>query len=245
MSKSNKPVTAPAPAAAPVAENTTQVAVTNFTEAVASDAETAADSQAPGTVNEGVSDATAPQAEAPVAPAPAPVAPVVQNTTPVTNNTEEQGDDQAELDRILKDVPEGHRYNALRVLQYVREMAPGHQQSNVSINTSQRALFKAIVNTINLEEQYFRQVFTAIIALFNRHANGVFHDVNVNRGVLEGTVNFSADELAAFTRLVTLIKVLGPVKTRAQARQRIDLIGALKFGLTEPGRDRVKEFFGA
>jgi hypothetical protein len=249
MSKANKTTQAaaatPAPAPAPQEDqtNATPETSTGAPEEAGGDTAAPAPAPAPETGND---DAAA------QAPAPAPavnldvvIAPVVTNTAaaPVVTETNDWPTvtGVAEVDRVLKNVPAAHQAGIHRLMAYMEEMAPKRPISAEAGALNQKALYNTIVNTINFEEQYFHEVFTAILRLFEANKDGVFHETHVWRFM--ESVALSKDDLTAFQRLLSLIQVLGPVKGREQAIKQFDFNKVLQYRLNDAGRQRLLTYF--
>lgn len=178
-----------------------------------------------------------------VTPAPAVEPVVTQTAAPVVIETQAfpKVTGIAEIDKVLKDVPAANLYNVQRVVEYVDAMAPKRPISAEAGAVHQKGLYNAIVNTINFDEQYFEQTFTAILRLFEAHKDGVFHETHVWR--FFDVVALSKDDQIAFQRLLSLIQVLGPVKGRAQAMKQFDFKKALEYRLNDAGRQRLQTYF--
>lgn len=186
-----------------------------------------------------------------VAPVSAPSAPVLTTstkTTPVVKKSaaavvvdwpEVTGIPDA--DRALKNVPLAHQVSIQRIMEYAVKMNPTKPIENTDGAKMQGSLFKIIQNVINREETYFRQIFTAILAIFTHDKSGAFKEANVYRFMDNIAINDI--ERKAFVRLLNMIRLLGPKESRATALKQIDMTQTLQFGLTDAGRQRVFSFF--
>lgn len=197
------------------------------------------------------------QASAPATPKPAvkpPAAPAVKPAPVVTTKSTAaapapvaEKKDYAdvtgipEVDRPLKNVPPAHQVGIQRLKEYAEKMHPRRPMEAAEGARLQVALFKVLQNTINKEEQYFRQLWIAILAYFTHEPTGVFKEQNVFRFM--DNVALSEPERKAFVRILNLIKVAGPKEGRAVAMKQVDLVQSLRYGLTDEGRQRVTDFF--
>lgn len=146
-----------------------------------------------------------------------------------------------DADRVLKNVPAAHQIGIQRLLEYCVKMNPSKPIEIQEGVKAQVALFRIIQNTINREDTYFRQLFAAILALFAYEKTGVFKEENVFRFMDSITLNDV--ERKAFTRLINLVKLLGPKESRAVALKQVNFTSSLQYGLTDEGRQRVLGFF--
>lgn len=146
-----------------------------------------------------------------------------------------------DADRVLKNVPAAHQTGIQRLLEYCVKMNPSKPIETQEGVKTQVALFRIIQNTINREDTYFRQLFAAILALFAYEKTGVFKEENVFRFMDSITLNDI--ERKAFTRLINLVKLLGPKESRVVALKQVNFTSSLQYGLTDEGRQRVLGFF--
>lgn len=146
-----------------------------------------------------------------------------------------------DADRVLKNVPTAHQTGIQRLMEYAEKMHPSRPIEDNEGAKMQAALFRIIQNTINREEVYFKQIFAAILAIFTHHKSGAFKEINVFRFMDNVTLN--EVERKAFTNLLNMIKLLGPKESRTVALKQIDMSKALRYGLTDNGRQRVLNFF--
>lgn len=190
----------------------------------------------------------APQTQAPASPAPAP-APVVETPAVVVVKDQEpvaaavsSGPTGIEsVDRAIKDVPAAYAIGILRLVEYTAAMAPKRPVSSEDGAAHQVRLYRLIQAVINKNPEYFEALFTAMLRLFEHHKDGAFHETAVFRFM--ESVNLGSDDRHAFLRLVNLIKVLGPIKSRAVAIKQTNVLDSLRYGLTEEGRQRVLNYF--
>lgn len=227
-------------------EATTQTSAQPSTEAQEQPA-SSPESQEPVTQAEPVTATPAPaptpvSAPAP-APTPAPKVMVKEKTAVAKPVTDTSSTAQAEFDRLLGQVPAVRRAPIQRLQEYIDMMHPKRPLSVEEGVRHQVALFKTIQNVINREDEYFRPLFSAILALFDLHKAGVFHETNVFRFM--DNITLPDNERKAFQRLINLIKVTAAKSSRSTAIKQVNLQDSLRFGLTDEGRQRVNDFFGA
>jgi hypothetical protein len=145
--------------------------------------------------------------------------------------------------KALRPVPEAFRLPIVALKDYFKEMAPGKPVDPGRGGVLSTQLLRTITNVINRNEEHFQPLFTALLRLFEAHADGALGEAYVFRFVPH--MQASDDERRAFTQLVNLIKVLGPAQGRKEAMKQVDIPRSLRYSLTDAGRDRVMNYFGA
>ena len=179
---------------------------------------------------------------APVAPA-APVvekAVVVEAAVPVSANasTNEQ------LASILKDVPVAHQIDISRIQAYLERMAPKRPVDAKTVVNEQVALYRSIQNIVNRQEQYFTQLFTALLFIFKVEGKtGALSDRYRARGMENITLH--AGDRKAFLNITQVLHMLADPKSREVAMGQVNFERALENGLTAEGRKRVLDYFSA
>lgn len=174
------------------------------------------------------------------APAPTPKV-VVKEKAPVAKAAVVETTNSGEFDRLVAQIPANRLAPIHRLKEYIEAMHPKRPLSVEEGVRQQVALFKTLQNVINREDEHFRPIFAAILALFDQHKSGVFHETNVFRFMDNVTLN--DNERKAFQRLVNLIKVTAAKSSRAAAIKQVNLPDSLRFGLTDEGRQRVNDFY--
>lgn len=181
----------------------------------------------------------------PIVAAP-PTAPVVEKTVvveaavPVAANasTNEQ------LASILKEVPTAHQIDINRIQAYLERMAPKRPVDGKTVVNEQVALYRSIQNIVNRQEQYFTQLFTALLFIFKAEGKtGALSDRYRARGMENITLH--AGDRKAFLNITQLLHMLADVKSREVAMGQVNFERALENGLTAEGRKRVLDYFGA
>lgn len=176
----------------------------------------------------------------------APVAPAVEKTVvveaavPVAANasTNEQ------LASILKEVPTAHQIDINRIQAYLERMAPKRPVDGKTVVNEQVALYRSIQNIVNRQEQYFTQLFTALLFIFKTEGKtGALSDRYRARGMENITLH--AGDRKAFLNITQLLHMLADVKSREVAMGQVNFERALENGLTAEGRKRVLDYFGA
>lgn len=208
-----------------------------------------------------VAEAPAPEpAPTPVAPTPAPapvVAPVPVSVAPaapaqpaapevpkakavlVDGTTTPTG--FAEVDALLKGIPESSLQIFSRLTEYARLMAPGRPIAIDDGVRQQVSFYRTLQGLINREEDNFNKMFAAFLKFVEIHSKGVFHDTHAFRFVQNLTLD--EDNLKGFNNLMYMVKTLAPVQTRTHALKQLSFEKALQFGITDRGRQKVQNFF--
>lgn len=143
--------------------------------------------------------------------------------------------------RFLKDVPAAN-YAILSTLNtYARVMDPTHPISESDGARQQTSLLRLITNLINREEKHFDAIFRVVLAWFEKHADGCLHPKAAHRFLHLMPVN--EDDLRAFNNLVDMLRLLAPAPSRSLAKKQLNAERAMQYGLTDPGRQRLRNFF--
>lgn len=127
------------------------------------------------------------------------------------------------------------------VQNYIAAMAP---RKPISIEEGcrwQLVLYRAVTTIINRTEDDFKPAFTALLKLFEEHADAVFSETHVFR--FFDNIQLPENDRKAFQRLVNLIKLLAPVKGRELALKQVDFSRSLEHGVLEQGRQRLLQHF--
>ena len=165
---------------------------------------------------------------------------VVEAAVPVSANasTNEQ------LAVILKDVPAAHQIDINRIQAYLERMAPKRPiDSKVGV-AEQVAMYRAIQNIINRQEEFFTQLFTALLFIFKAEGkSGAMSDRYRMRFM--DNITLHQGDRKAFANLTQMLHILADVKSRELALGQVNLEKALENGLTAEGRKRVLDYFGA
>ena len=165
---------------------------------------------------------------------------VVEATQPVAANatTNEQ------LDVILKNVPPANQFDIARIRTYLQVMAP-RRPVDAKVGVSEQvALYRAIQNIINRQEEYFTQLFTALLFIFKAEGKtGAMSDRYRMRFM--DNITLHQGDRKAFANLTQMLHILADPKSRSLAMGQVNLEKALENGLTAEGRKRVLDYFGA
>ena len=124
---------------------------------------------------------------------------------------------------------------------YADQMAPRKPVTDAKIVEQQRLLYEALTKTINDSGDDFEALMKFVLAFFEQHKAGVFHDIRIFRGM--DNLPLSTEDRAAFQRLVNLFKLVANPQSRGIALKQVDLVASLQYGVTENGRNRVMGFF--
>jgi hypothetical protein len=126
---------------------------------------------------------------------------------------------------------------------YIDNMQPGKPLEKAEIVSNQIALWKTLVTLIEKCEGNFRQSYSVVLGLFEKHKDGVFNERYIFR--LMSDVPLPPDDLYAFQALINLIKVTAPVQGRQVAlKQNIDMSRTLSKVFSEPARQKLLDFYG-
>ncbi len=150
---------------------------------------------------------------------------------------------QEKLNVILKSVPPAYQIDINRVLVYLEKMAPKRPVLQAVGAKEQLGLYKAIQNIINRQDQYFTQLFSALLFIFKSEMKGALGD-RYRLRFLE-SVELPTGDRKAFNNLTHLLYVAADPATRQKALETVNMERALENGLTAEGRDRVLRFFNA
>lgn len=133
----------------------------------------------------------------------------------------------------------------LRVLvilnEYAVQMAPRRPVTDAKVIEQQKLLYEALQKTINDSGDDFFKLMKTVLAFFEEHKNGVFHETRVFRGF--DNITLSSEDRVAFQRLLNLFKLVANPQSRKLALKQVDLVASLQYGLTEHGRNRMMSFF--
>lgn len=175
-----------------------------------------------------------------VAPAPAVVEKVivVEAAKPTTGK-----EDMAEhLAEILKDVPAAYQLDIGRILTYVDRMSPKRPIDSKAGVVEQVALYRSIQRIINNHEEYFKQLFSALLFIFKSETKGALGDRYRMRFM--DNVTLHAGDRKAFTEISLMLSILADPKGRDIGMTQINMNRALENGLSVEGRNRVLDYFG-
>lgn len=178
---------------------------------------------------------------APVAPKAAVANPTVINATkPVVANASVT----EQLAAILKDVPAAYQIDLGRVQTYIERMAPKRPvDSKVGVG-EQVALYRAIQNIVNRQEQYFTQLFSGLLFLFKAEGkDGALSDRYRMRFM--DNITLHVGDRKAFANITQLLHIVADPKSRKLALTQVNLERALENGLTAEGRKRVLDYLEA
>ena len=129
------------------------------------------------------------------------------------------------------------------IVEYMEAMKPGKAMTSIEGAKRQAKLYYAIRNIIEHSGDAFNVAFTALLKIVekNDHPGGVFYDTYVMRFV--ENLALTTNDIHAFRRIINLLKILAPVKGRAEAAKQVSFTKSLQFGLTDEGRQRILTYF--
>jgi hypothetical protein len=198
-----------------------------------------------GAATEGKSEPTADLVMTPIAVIPAEPVVVEESKVIVVEASTPVAADVALTDKlasILKDVPAAHQPDIARVLTYLERMSPKRPVDTKAGVQEQVALYRSIQNIINRQEQYFTQLFSALLYIFKSEAAGALGDRYRMRFMDNVTLNVG--DRKAFAAISQMLAILADPLSRDLALKQVNLERALANGLTAEGRMRVLHYFG-
>jgi hypothetical protein len=185
--------------------------------------------------------ATPAPTEAPTpAPTQAPKIAVVEAPKPVVANAS----NAERLAKILSNVPSANQIDISRVQAYIERMSP-KRPIDAKVGTAEQvALYRAIQNIVNRQEEFFHPLFTALLFLFQTEGrDGALSDRFRMRFM--DNVSLPVGDRKAFANITQMLHILADPKSRSLAMKQVSMERALENGLTAEGRDRVLSYFGA
>ena len=123
---------------------------------------------------------------------------------------------------------------------YIKAMAYRKPVSVEDGSRAQVALYRTLTGIINNLGEDFNVVFAAVLAEFDNHRDGVFHETHAFRFM--ETVNLQERDRKVFQRLLNLMKHTADVKGREVALRQIDLTKTLD-GFSEQSKQKVLSFY--
>lgn len=131
-----------------------------------------------------------------------------------------------------------------KLVSYMAEMAPKKPVTSETGARWQVQLYSVLITLINkIPAEDFEPAFTVLLRTFLVNKDAVFHEKYVYR-FMESIPLTNEDDRHAFTYLLHLVKVVADPRGREVALRQVDLNKALKFGVTEVGRQRVFAYLG-
>lgn len=127
------------------------------------------------------------------------------------------------------------------LVEYVDYMDPKKSQNQDEAIRKQVGLYRAIILTINRNNEDFNKTWDAILRIFNDHKDGAFHEKAVFRYM--AFITLDEDKRTTFRRLINLIKITAPLPGRSIALRQVNMERTLSIDVTEEGRNRVLNFY--
>ncbi len=150
----------------------------------------------------------------------------------------------AEVERILKDVPQINRMQISGIVNFVKKCDPSQVLSSEAIASASVGLWHNLRLIICNESEHFEAVFTAALKVFELAAKGAMGELYLYRSVEQ--MKLSKDDLKAYCDITTMMRVLAPVKSRKVVlATSLKLTRSLRNGLTQDGINRVVGYFEA
>lgn len=224
---------------APVTENTQAPVVENTQPAEEPAPAPVQEEPAPAPVVEETQPAPAPE------PAPTPTVTAAVSTT-VAQVENQQEPAPTGFDALIAQIKEsGTRaqkdlVNSLE--HYMVNMKPGKPVNPDEGARHQYVLWKTITGiTETAPVDEFKKLWSILLGYFNQYGKGVFHDRYVFR--FSEFWQYDERQLAAFQRILNLLKLTANPKTRAMGLRQVDMNRTLADGFTEEGRQRIVGFY--
>lgn len=123
---------------------------------------------------------------------------------------------------------------------YVRNMAPGVGILPEQGANQQTVLWKLISNICERNPEEFETLFSLVLLFLEEYQDGVFNERYIHR--FAEALSISSDQINAFQRIITLMKMVANPKTRRLALKQINLEAALSVGFSEEARQRILYF---
>lgn len=132
------------------------------------------------------------------------------------------------------------RVTRARLDEYVIAMDMGKPMDVPTGVRWQGTLYRMIVGTINRNDQFFRENFEDLLKLIQENPRGVFGPTAVFR--FTDQLEMTLDDRKAFECLIHLLTMVADPRGRQVALKQIDVEMALRYGVTEQGRQRVADY---
>lgn len=150
-----------------------------------------------------------------------------------------------EFDKLLASCREGTvaQQNLVAAIErYMDNMKPGKPIAPENGARQQFSLFKIIQGVVNnTSQEEFKKLWAVILAFFNEYKEGVFSDRYIFR--FAEYWHHDPKDLAAFQRIINLIKITADPETRSVGLKQVDLTRTLEEGFSEEGRQKVVGFY--
>jgi hypothetical protein len=132
------------------------------------------------------------------------------------------------------------RVTRARLDEYVTAMDMGKPMDVPAGVRWQGTLYRMVVGTINRNDQFFRENFEDLLKLIQENPRGVFGPTAIFRFVDQ--LEMTLDDRKAFECLLHLLTMVADPRGRQVALKQIDVEMALRYGVTEQGRQRVADY---
>lgn len=127
------------------------------------------------------------------------------------------------------------------LLDYVDYMDPKKTQNQEEAVRKQVGLYRALVSTINRNDQDFNKTWNMVLKIFLDYKDGAFHETAIFRYM--AFITLSEDKRNTFRRIINLIKLTAPPVGRDFALRQVDMNRTMEFDITEEGRNRILNFY--
>lgn len=130
----------------------------------------------------------------------------------------------------------------LGIEQYMERMTPGLSMDFNDGARHQHMLWKLLQGVIErAPQEQFKRMWSIILGYFEQHKDGVFGDRYIYR--FSEYWHQGEAELAAFQRIINVIRLTSNAEERAKGLRQVDLSRSLEQGFSEQGRQRVVGFY--
>lgn len=125
---------------------------------------------------------------------------------------------------------------------YNSAMKPGIPVDGHVGGRQQIGLWRSIQGIIERSGDEFTSAFSLLLAYFEEHKNGMFHEHHAFR--FAETVALSNEELASFHAMLNLLKLTCDPVGRKHALTQVSLDRTLKNNISEQARQKILGFYG-
>lgn len=143
---------------------------------------------------------------------------------------------------LIKEASSAGRGVVEAIYQYIADMRPNMPVSPEDGGRHQASLYRALSTLFNRVEGDFSLVYPAVLKLFEHHSSGVFAETHRFR-FMDTAHTLGGKDRTALMNLVHLLTTTANPADRATSLKQIDLTKVLEHGVSEAGRNRVRQFY--
>lgn len=145
-----------------------------------------------------------------------------------------------EEDLKAEEVVEDHPFIMI-VKQYAIDMHPAKPQTPVSLSRYQQNFYAMLTGLINRSEYGdFAKPFSEFLKIVADDTTGVFDERHFQRG--RENLNISRDDRRAMQRIFAMVSLVAKFETRAEIVRNSNMEYFIEFGLSERGRNNIRQF---